>query len=100
MVTEFESAAAQHRGRLVAVFGITVAILVIEVIGGIVSGSLALLADAGHALTDVAGIGLALAAIWFAARPSSAGRTFGFYRAEILAAVINGVLLFGVAGLV
>jgi cobalt-zinc-cadmium efflux system protein len=100
MVTEFESAAAQHRGRLVAVFGITVAILLVEVIGGIVSGSLALLADAGHALTDVAGIGLALGAIWFAARPSSAGRTFGFYRAEILVAVINGVLLFGVAGLV
>jgi len=100
MVTEFESAAAQHRGRLVAVLGITVAILLVEVIGGIVSGSLALLADAGHALTDVAGIGLALGAIWFAARPSSAGRTFGFYRAEILVAVINGVLLFGVAGLV
>jgi cobalt-zinc-cadmium efflux system protein len=94
------SAAGAHRGRLLMVFGVTTAILVIEVIGGLVSGSLALLADAGHMLTDAAGIGLALLAIWFAARPATPDRTFGFYRVEILAAVINAVLLFGVAGFV
>jgi cobalt-zinc-cadmium efflux system protein len=99
-MNEFESAARRHRGRLVAVLCVTVAIMAIEVAGSLASGSLALLADAGHALTDVAGIGLALAAIWLAARPANEGRTFGYYRAEILAAVVNAVLLFGVAGFV
>jgi cobalt-zinc-cadmium efflux system protein len=94
------SAARAHRGRLLMVFLITSAILIIEVIGGLISGSLALLADAGHMLTDAAGIGLALLAIWFAARPATPERTFGFYRVEILAAVVNAVLLFGVAGFV
>ncbi|MGH2683389.1 MAG: cation diffusion facilitator family transporter [Actinomycetota bacterium] len=94
------SAAGARRGRLLAVFGITSAILVGEVIGGLLSNSLALLADAGHVFTDVAGIGLALGAIWLASRPASAERTFGYYRIEILAAVINAVLLFGVAALV
>jgi cobalt-zinc-cadmium efflux system protein len=82
------------------VFVITTAILVLEVIGGLVSGSLALLADAGHMLTDAAGIGLALLAIWFAARPATPERTFGYFRVEILAAVVNAVLLFGVAAFV
>ncbi len=90
------SAAGANRGRLLAVFFITLTILVVEVVGGIITGSLALLADAGHMLTDVAGIGLALLAIWFAGRPATAARTYGYYRLEILAAVINAVLLFGV----
>ncbi|HJU00698.1 MAG TPA: cation diffusion facilitator family transporter [Actinomycetes bacterium] len=94
------SAAGAHRGRLLLVLLLTTSILVVEVIGGLISGSLALLADAGHMLTDAAGIGLALLAIWFAARPATPERTFGFYRLEILAAVINAVLLFGVAGFV
>jgi cobalt-zinc-cadmium efflux system protein len=62
-----------------------------------VTGSLALLADAGHMFTDVAGIGLAILAVTFAARPATPERTFGYYRLEILAAVVNAVLLFGVA---
>jgi cobalt-zinc-cadmium efflux system protein len=94
------SATAAHRGRLSAVFVITVAVLVVEVAGAALSGSLALLADAGHVLADGAGIGLALLAIRFAARPASPQRTFGYYRLEILAAVVNAVLLFGVAGFV
>jgi cobalt-zinc-cadmium efflux system protein len=94
------SAAGAHRGRLRMVFLITTLVLVVEVIGGLVSGSLALLADAGHMLTDAAGIGLALLAIWFAARPATPARTYGYYRVEILAAVVNAVLLFGVAGFV
>ena len=65
------SAAAKNRGRLVAVFVLTLAIFVVEVIGGFASNSLALLADAGHMLTDVAGVGMALLAIWFAGRPAS-----------------------------
>lgn len=91
------SAAAGHRKRLVAVFGLTLAILVVEVVGGVASNSLALLADAGHMFTDVFGIGFALAAIWIAGRPATSERTFGFLRLEILAAVANAILLFGVA---
>jgi cobalt-zinc-cadmium efflux system protein len=91
---------AAHRQRLVAVFGLTLAVFLIEAGGAIASGSLALLADAGHLFTDVAGIGLALGAIWVAARPPTEGRTFGFLRLEIVAAAINAVLLFGVAAYV
>ena len=94
------SAAGRDRRSLALVFGLNLVILVIEVLGGIASNSLALLADAGHVFTDVAGIGLALGAIWVAARPASDARSFGWYRAEILAAAINAVLLFGVAGFV
>ena len=94
------SSAAAQRGRLVAVFAITLAVLVVELAGAALSGSLALLADAGHVLADGAGIGLALLAIRFAARPATPQRTFGYYRLEILAAVVNAVLLLGVAGFV
>ena len=94
------SAATAHRGRLAVVFAITLVVLVVEVVGAAISGSLALLADAGHVLADGAGIGLALLAIRFAARPATPQRTFGYYRLEILAAVVNAVLLFGVAGFV
>ncbi len=93
----FRSAAGAHRGRMRAVFVITSSFLVVEVVGGLLTNSLALLADAGHMLTDVAGIGLALFAIRLAARPASENRTFGSYRVEVLAAVINAVILFGVA---
>ncbi|MBU6311895.1 MAG: cation diffusion facilitator family transporter [Actinomycetales bacterium] len=91
------SAGAQHRGRMLIVLGLTTTVLVAEVIGGWITGSLALLADAGHMFTDVAGISLAILAVTFASRPATAKRTYGYYRLEILAAVINAVLLFGVA---
>jgi cobalt-zinc-cadmium efflux system protein len=94
------SAAAAHRGRLAAVLALTVGVLAVELVGAAVSGSLALLADAGHVLADGAGIGLALLAVRFATRPATPQRTFGYYRLEILAAVVNAVLLFGVAGFV
>ncbi len=97
MAHAHRSAAAANRDRLVAVLALTVGILVVEAGGAIASNSLALLADAGHMLTDVSGIGLALFAIWFAGRAPSSGRTFGYLRVEILAAVANAVLLFGVA---
>lgn len=73
------------------------AILVLEVVGSVVTGSLALLADAGHVLTDIAGVSLALLAIWFGSRPATERRTFGFYRLEILAAIVNALVLFGIS---
>ena len=94
------SAAGANRGRLLTVLAMTSLVLVAEVIGGLLTGSLALLADAGHMFTDVAGLGLAILAITFAAKPPSAQRTYGYFRLEILAAVVNGMLLFGVAVLI
>lgn len=91
------SAGGLHRKRLLIVLGITSTVLVAELIGSAVTGSLALLADAGHMFTDVAGLLLAVLAVTFASRPATPQRTFGYYRLEILAAVVNAVLLFGVA---
>jgi cobalt-zinc-cadmium efflux system protein len=92
------SAGGRHKGRLVAAFFVLVAFMVVEVVGAVVTGSLALLSDAGHMLTDVIGIGMALAAIHLAGRGSRrTNRTFGLYRLEILAALANSVLLLGVA---
>src|SRR5207253_10066008 len=62
------------------------------------TGSLALLADAGHMLTDVGGLALALFAIWIASRPPTPAKTYGYYRAEILAALVNALVLLVVAG--
>lgn len=89
-----------QRGRLAAVLAITLGLVAVEVAGGLLSGSLALLADAGHLGTDAAGIGLSLLAAWFADRPATPRRTFGWRRAEILAAAGNALLLFAVAGYV
>ncbi|HEY6058654.1 MAG TPA: cation diffusion facilitator family transporter [Candidatus Limnocylindrales bacterium] len=88
------------RRRLGAVLGLSVGVLVVEVAGGLLANSLALLADAAHVFTDIVGVGLAIGAMWIAERPSSAERTFGFLRLEILAAVLNAVLLFGIAVIV
>jgi cobalt-zinc-cadmium efflux system protein len=88
---------AGHRRRLAIVLAITCAVLVAEVAGALISGSLVLLADAGHIATDAGGISLSLLAMWFTTRPASPRRTFGFYRLEILAAVANALLLCGVA---
>ena len=100
MAHRHDSAAAADRDRLVRVLGLSVGILVVEAVGAVASNSLALLADAGHMLTDVSGIGLALVAIWFAGRAPTGGRTFGYLRLEILAAVANAVLLLGVAAFI
>lgn len=97
------SAGAKHRNRLLAAFVIILAFFVVEVIAGFVTNSLALLSDAGHMLTDVIGLGMALAAIQLALRfetrhtDTRSAHTFGLYRLEILAAFINALLLFGVA---
>ena len=81
------------RRALLAVLVLTLAFTVVEVVGGVLTGSLALLADAGHMVSDVLAIGLALVALTLAQRPSSARRSFGFQRAEILAAFVNGLAL-------
>jgi cobalt-zinc-cadmium efflux system protein len=100
MIAGYRTAAGAYRNRLLWVLAITGSLLVVEVIGGILIGSLALLADAAHMFTDVAGISLALLATWIAQRPSTRERTFGLYRIEILAAALNAVLLLGVAALI
>jgi cobalt-zinc-cadmium efflux system protein len=87
-----------NRRRLALVLALTLGFLAVEVVAGFLTGSLALLADAGHMLTDVAGLILALAAMKFAERPPSPRRTYGYHRVEILAALTNGVVLLGVAG--
>lgn len=94
------SAAAAARSRLVAVLCLSLVVLAIEVVGSVAANSLALLADAGHVLTDVGGIALALLAIWFAGRPATEERTFGYLRLEIIAAIVNAGLLFAIAAVV
>jgi cobalt-zinc-cadmium efflux system protein len=93
------SASGRHVRRLAISLGVLAASLVLQVVVGLMTNSLALLSDAGHNFTDVLGMGMALAAI-AAARASVRNdrRTFGLYRAEVLAALANAVLLFGVAG--
>jgi cobalt-zinc-cadmium efflux system protein len=81
--------------RMALSLGVTAAIMVAEAVGGWLSGSLALISDAGHMLTDVAALGLALVAIHLASRPADEKRTYGYRRAEVLAAQINVAALFG-----
>ncbi|MEJ7584648.1 MAG: cation diffusion facilitator family transporter [Acidimicrobiales bacterium] len=88
----------RHKGRLAAAFGLLAVFMVVEFVAGLWSNSLALLSDAGHMLTDVLGLGMALAAIQVASRGTDRRhRTFGLYRLEILAALANAVLLCAVA---
>ena len=94
-------AGARHLRPLALSFMLVVTYFVIEVVGGIITNSLALLSDAGHMLTDAVGLGMSLAAITTANRAEHAPhRTFGLYRLEIVAAFVNALLLFGVAGYV
>jgi cobalt-zinc-cadmium efflux system protein len=85
------------KGLIIALI-ITFSIMIIEFIGGLVTNSLALLSDAGHMLSDSSSLFLSLVAFWFAAKPPSPNKTYGFYRFEILAAFINGLTLFIMAG--
>jgi cobalt-zinc-cadmium efflux system protein len=90
--------AGSNRRRLFIALGLSLLVLVVEVVGASLSGSLALLADAGHVLTDVAGLLIAIVALTAAARPATPTRTFGYLRLEVLAAGFNALLLFGIAG--
>lgn len=79
---------------------ITLGIMILEFIGGLLTNSLALLSDSGHMLSDASALLLSLVALWFATKPSSPNKTYGFYRFEILAALLNGVALFIIAGFI
>lgn len=85
------------RRAMVLAFLLTAGFMAAELVGGILANSLALIADAGHMVSDAAALGLGLFAMWIAARPHTERRTFGFHRAEILAALVNGSLLVGIA---
>lgn len=89
--------AAGSKRRLSIALVLAAGYMLAEIIGGLVTNSLALLADAGHMLADVAAIALSLAAMWIAERPPSTQRTYGYYRAEILAALVNGATLIAIA---
>lgn len=93
-------ATRQHGRALWLVLLVTGTFTLVEFAGGVLANSLALLADAGHMLTDVAAIGLALFASWFARRPATPDKTYGYLRLEILAALVNAVALFVVVGLI
>jgi cobalt-zinc-cadmium efflux system protein len=89
-------ARARDTRRMTAALVLTCLIAVVEAIGGWLTGSLALLSDAGHMWTDVSALGLALLAAWFGGRPANRKRTYGYVRLEILSALVNGVLLLGI----
>jgi cobalt-zinc-cadmium efflux system protein len=84
--------------RLTLVLAITAVFMVVEAVGGVLSNSLALIADAAHMLTDVAALGLSLFVLWFSRRPARPQKTYGYLRLEILAALINGVALVAISG--
>jgi cobalt-zinc-cadmium efflux system protein len=88
---------AGSRRALSLALALTAAFTIVEVVGGLLTGSLAILADAVHMLSDNVAIALALFAVWLAGKPASAGRTYGYKRAEVLAALANGVALVALA---
>jgi len=88
---------AESRRRLALVLGITAAVMVAEAVGGWLAHSLALLADAGHMLADVAALGMSLVVAHLAQRPATAERTFGLLRLEIVAALVNGAALLAIS---
>lgn len=87
------TATGRHRNRLVAVLVITLVVVLVQAVGAVLSGSLSLLADAGHMLSDAAGVTIALMAAWIAGQPASDQRTYGYQRAEVLAALANALIL-------
>ncbi len=84
---------SRHKHRLLGVFALTAGFLLVEAGVGLWTGSLSLLADAVHMLVDAGGVLLSLLAVWFAERPATPAKTYGYYRVEILAALVNGVVL-------
>ncbi len=99
-VTKGNGARSRDTWRLWITLALTSTYMIAEVIGGLWAGSLALLADAGHMLSDAGAVALALFAIWISRRPPTPQRTFGYYRVEILAALVHGAVLVAIAGYV
>lgn len=96
----FEHTREGNKKGLTIALLITSGIMILEFFGGLITNSLALLSDSGHMLSDASSLLLSLVAIWFASRPPSPHKTYGFYRFEILAALFNGVTLFVIAGFI
>ena len=90
---EPQAAADSDRRRLLVVLGVTSVYLLTELVGGYLAGSLALLSDAVHMLTDIAALCLSLLTLWISTRPASSAKTYGYLRAEILGALLNGLFL-------
>ncbi|WP_241758137.1 cation diffusion facilitator family transporter [Myxococcus landrumensis] len=90
----------KDRRRLIFALVLTATIALAEAVGGWLTHSLALMSDAGHMLTDVSALGLSLVALWFAGKPADVKKTYGYYRMEILSALLNGVLLLGITGFI
>lgn len=90
----------KDRGRLIGALAVTSIIALAEAVGGYLSNSLALLSDAGHMLADVSALALSLLALWFAGKPATVKKTYGYYRLEILSALANGVVLLGITVLI
>lgn len=93
-MNELVSVTAKNRRLLWITFGLTFAYFIVEVVGGLLTNSLALLADAAHMLTDVGGLALALFAAWMSSRPATTAKAYGYYRVEIVAALVNASVLF------
>lgn len=91
---------SRSRQALVAALALSAGVLVVEIVGSLWTGSLALAADAGHLFADVGGLALALFAAWIAARPPTPAKTYGYQRAEILAALLNSLLLMALAAII
>ncbi len=98
--THIPRAGRRNLRPLTIAFGLVVVFMAVEAVAGFLTGSLALISDAGHMATDALGLGMALAAIVAADRAAKGGHTYGLYRLEILAALANAVLLIAVAGFV
>jgi cobalt-zinc-cadmium efflux system protein len=92
-----KSGRTKSKSRMLAVLAIICTFMVIEIVTAVLSHSLALMADAGHMLTDVGALLLGLTAIWFAGKPATAEKTYGYYRSEILAGFINALALVGIS---
>jgi len=97
---DFHKSRTQNKKALVITLGVTTIIMLVEFFGGLWTNSLALLADSGHMLADATSLALSLVAIHFATRAASPNKTFGFYRFEIMAALVNAVTLFVIAGFI
>lgn len=89
-----------NKKGLIIALAITTGIMILEFFGGLFTNSLALLSDSGHMLSDASSLALSLIAIWFASRPPSPNKTYGYYRFEILAALFNGITLFLISGFI
>ena len=94
----FKGAPARVKRPMVLALGITVTFGAVEIVAALLTGSLALLADAGHMLSDVGALLMALTAMWLAQRPHTSTRSYGYLRAEVLAALLNGLVLWAIAG--